>query len=49
MQRLWGDNFFDPRTRRWIKKRTSSETCKRGFVQFCYEPLLQVSPATLAS
>ncbi|KAI3868763.1 hypothetical protein MKW98_008848, partial [Papaver atlanticum] len=32
----------EPATKRWTPKRTSSATCKRGFVQFCYEPIKQI-------
>jgi len=39
MSKLWGNNFFDPKTRKWTKKNTGSETCKRGFVQFIYNPI----------
>ncbi|KAJ3670954.1 hypothetical protein LUZ60_008380 [Juncus effusus] len=42
MERLWGENFFDPATRKWTTKNTGSPTCKRGFVQFCYEPIKQI-------
>lgn len=42
MQKLWGDNFFDPSTRKWTKKHTGEKTCKRAFVQFCYDPIMQV-------
>ncbi|KAJ3683581.1 hypothetical protein LUZ60_013808 [Juncus effusus] len=42
MERLWGENFFDPVTRKWTTKHTGSSTCKRGFVQFCYEPIKQI-------
>lgn len=42
MERLWGDNFFDAATKKWTKKATDSKTCKRGFVQFCYDPIMQV-------
>ena len=42
MEKLWGDNFFDPATRKWTKKATDSKTCLRGFVQFCYNPIKQV-------
>ena len=33
MEKLWGDNFFDPTTKKWTKKPTGAATCKRGFVQ----------------
>ncbi|OMP06338.1 hypothetical protein COLO4_08186 [Corchorus olitorius] len=42
MERLWGENFFDPATKMWTSKNTGSPTCKRGFVQFCYEPIQQI-------
>ncbi|KAG2679716.1 hypothetical protein I3760_11G064300 [Carya illinoinensis] len=42
MERLGGENFFDPATRKWTGKNTGSPTCKRGFVQFCYEPIKQI-------
>ena len=39
MTKLWGDNFFDPKTKKWTKKHTGAATCKRGFVQFVYNPI----------
>jgi elongation factor 2 len=48
MTKLWGANFFDPKTKKWTKKPTDSETCKRGFVQFIYEPIKQVIEAAMA-
>lgn len=40
--KLWGDNFFDPATKKWTSKQTDSPSCKRGFVQFIYEPIRAV-------
>ncbi|CAL5065247.1 unnamed protein product [Urochloa decumbens] len=42
IERLWGENFFDPTTKKWTTMNTGSATCKRGFVQFCYEPIKQI-------
>ncbi|OVA11882.1 Elongation factor [Macleaya cordata] len=42
MERLWGENYFDPLTKKWTSKNTGSPTCKRGFVQFCYEPIKKI-------
>src|SRR5438128_1812065 len=42
MERLWGENYFDPTTKKWTTKHTGSATCHRGFVQFCYEPIKQI-------
>jgi len=47
MDKLWGDNFFDPKTKKWTKKQTDSETCKRGFVQFIYDPIKTVIDAAM--
>ncbi|PQP97446.1 hypothetical protein Pyn_30899 [Prunus yedoensis var. nudiflora] len=42
MERLRGENYFDPATKKWTSKNTGSATSKRGFVQFCYEPIKQI-------
>uniref|UniRef100_A0A251STB4 Putative translation elongation factor EFG/EF2, archaeal n=1 Tax=Helianthus annuus TaxID=4232 RepID=A0A251STB4_HELAN len=42
MERLWGENFFDPKTKKWTTKNTGSASCQRGFVQFCYEPIKMI-------
>uniref|UniRef100_A0A061RW56 Elongation factor 2 n=1 Tax=Tetraselmis sp. GSL018 TaxID=582737 RepID=A0A061RW56_9CHLO len=47
MSKLWGDNFFDPKTKKWTKKATGSDTCKRGFVQFVYNPIKTVIEAAM--
>ncbi|CAL5221742.1 g3992 [Coccomyxa viridis] len=47
MEKLWGDNFFDPATKKWTKKDTNSGTCKRGFVQFVYEPIKTIIDACM--
>lgn len=45
IKRLWGDQFFDPATKKWTSRQTDSATCKRGFVQFIYQPIQQVRHA----
>lgn len=47
MEKLWGDNFFDPATKKWTKKNTGTATCKRGFVQFVYDPIKTVVEACM--
>ena len=47
MEKLWGDNFFDPASKKWTKKQTDSPTCKRGFVQFVYEPIKGIIEAAM--
>ncbi|GJR25089.1 elongation factor 2 [Tanacetum coccineum] len=38
MEMLWDDNFYDPKTKEWTTKNTGSGSCKRGFLQYVYEP-----------
>ena len=47
MEKLWGDNFFDPSTKKWTKKHTGTSSCKRGFVQFVYEPIKTIIDACM--
>ncbi|KAJ4821246.1 Elongation factor 2 [Rhynchospora pubera] len=48
MERLWGENYFDPATKKRTTKNIGSPTCKRGFVQFCYEPIKQIIATCMA-
>ncbi|KAK9915055.1 hypothetical protein WJX75_004191 [Coccomyxa subellipsoidea] len=47
MEKLWGDNFFDPATKKWTKKDTGAASCKRGFVQFVYDPIKTIIEACM--
>ncbi|OII73721.1 GTPase translation elongation factor 2 [Cryptosporidium ubiquitum] len=40
MQRLWGDNFFNPETKKFTK--TQEPGSKRAFCQFIMEPICQL-------
>jgi len=40
LKNLWGDNFFNPKTRKWTK--TPEGGAKRGFVQFILTPIYQL-------
>jgi elongation factor 2 len=42
MERLWGENYYDPAIKKWTNKSTGSPTCQRGFVQFVYNPIQQI-------
>jgi len=48
-QRLWGDNYFDAKNKKWIKNDTNQdgERLKRAFCQFCLDPIYQVFDAAL--
>jgi len=37
MERLWGDNFFDPKTKKWTKKHTGTDTCQCVFLHMAAE------------
>ena len=41
LSKLWGDNFFDPRTKKWVKKEfnNNGKRLKRGWSQFIFAPL----------
>jgi len=47
--RLWGDNFFDAKNKKWITSETSQDgtRLKRAFCQFCLDPIYQVFDAVL--
>uniref|UniRef100_A0A1I8H7V6 Tr-type G domain-containing protein n=1 Tax=Macrostomum lignano TaxID=282301 RepID=A0A1I8H7V6_9PLAT len=39
MKRLWGDNFYNTETRKWVKTQ-ESDKCVRGFIQFMFEVVM---------
>jgi hypothetical protein len=43
MERLWGENCYDPAIKKWTNKSTGSPTCQLGFVQFVYNPIKQIT------
>ncbi|XP_076466474.1 elongation factor 2-like [Babylonia areolata] len=44
MKKLWGDNFFDPTTRKWSHSQTESNV--RGFNKFILDPLMKMLKAS---
>ena len=44
LNRIWGDHFYDAKTKRWGEDSGSGE---RGFCQFCLEPLWGLAEAVL--
>lgn len=48
-ERLWGDNFFDAKNKKWIKQDTNSdgERVRRAFCQFCLDPIYQIFDAVM--
>lgn len=45
MRNLWGDRFFNPKTKKWTS--TNEEGSKRGFCQFVLDPIFQVFQAVM--
>ncbi|KAK5138459.1 Elongation factor 2 [Meristemomyces frigidus] len=43
MERLWGENFFNPKTKKWTKVGTyEGEPLERCFNQFCLDPIFRI-------
>jgi len=49
MARLWGDSFFDPKGKKWLKRPESEtgERLKRAFCQFVWDPIAQMFEAVM--
>jgi len=44
VKKLWGDNFYDPSSKKWLKKGvgTDGKPIKRAFVQFIMDPITKL-------
>jgi elongation factor 2 len=49
MPKLWGDNFFNPKTKKWSTKSISAEgeQLERGFNMFVLEPIFKIFDAVM--
>lgn len=47
MKRLWGDQFYNPKERKWNK--SGGDGYVRGFCQFILDPIFKVSECTALS
>lgn len=49
LERLWGDNYFDGKNKKWIKSETNAqgERVRRAFCQFCLDPIYQIFDAVM--
>ena len=45
---LWGDVFFNPTTKKFVKKPPSNMTLQRSFVEFILEPLYKIMGYTVS-
>lgn len=48
-ERLWGDNYFDAKNKKWIKKdeNEQGDRLKRAFCEFCLSPIYQIVDAVM--
>ncbi|KAJ7669751.1 P-loop containing nucleoside triphosphate hydrolase protein [Mycena rosella] len=51
MSRLWGDNFFNPETKKWTTKSTTSDgkPLERAFNVFVLDPIFKIFDAVMGS
>ncbi|KAL1855138.1 translation elongation factor 2 [Paecilomyces lecythidis] len=50
MERLWGDNFFNPKTKKWTKSDTyEGKQLERAFNQFILDPIFKIFNAVTHS
>lgn len=51
MKKFWGDNYYDPSSKKWITEDTGSDgkKLKRGFVQFIMEPIIRLTRSIMDS
>jgi len=50
MERLWGDNFFNPYTKKWTKNGThEGKQLERAFNQFILDPIFKIFKLTMDS
>jgi len=49
MERLWGDNFFNPATKKWTKNGTADggKQLERAFNQFILDPIFKIFTAVM--
>jgi elongation factor 2 len=49
VKKLWGDNFYDPSTKKWTTSSTGADgsTLPRGFVQFIMDPIIRMKKACM--
>lgn len=46
MRNLWGERYFDSKSRKWTSERPT-ESAQNGFVQFVLEPIYRILRSTL--
>lgn len=51
IKKLWGDNYFDPETKKWKTEpiSESGKPLKRAFVQLIMDPIIEIFELTLGN
>ncbi|KAJ7911380.1 eukaryotic translation elongation factor 2 [Mycena leptocephala] len=51
MKRLWGDNFFNPKTKKWTTKSTDADGARleRSFNMFVLDPIFRIFEAVMGT
>ncbi|QIX00808.1 hypothetical protein AMS68_006325 [Peltaster fructicola] len=48
MERLWGDSYFNPKTKKWTKVgKHEGQDLERAFNQFCLDPIFRIFEAVM--
>ena len=43
IKKLWGDNFYNPKTKKWSNEQDEEQGLKRAFTNFVLEPLIKLA------
>ena len=43
IKKLWGDNYFNPKTKKWSNEQDEEQELKRAFSNFVLEPLIKLA------
>ncbi|KAI9672458.1 MAG: Elongation factor 2 [Caeruleum heppii] len=47
MDRLWGDVFYNPESKKWVKEQQGDKQLKRGFIVYVLDPIYQLFGAIM--
>jgi len=47
IKKFWGNNFWDSKEGKWVKKNNQAKTLPRGFCEFCLKPLKALVDAVM--
>lgn len=47
IKKFWGNNFWDAKENKWVKKQNATKSLPRGFCEFCLKPLKTLVDAVM--